>query len=145
MVPERCLKFAMIASVGCECKETYDMEDYAPFCIDEPLLYVLAKNNMYPSVTKSSATADSGKKQTEGKKTKKQRNFLEWVLDVSGLSGDSDDDVWEEEWEEEEEYQSHQSRNTTEKKKQEEQDETGKKKSKFKVYKGENETWQEDL
>lgn len=145
MVPERCLKFAMIASVGCECKETYDMENYSPFCIDEPLLYVLAKNNMYPSVRKNSESGASGKKQTEGKKSKKQRNFLEWILDVSGLSGDgdSDDDEWEEEWEEEEEYQSHQSQDT--KKKQKEQDETGKKKSKFKVYKGENETWQEDL
>ena len=84
----------------------------------------------------------SGKKQAEGKKSKKQRNFLEWVLDVSGLSGDSDDDVWEEEWEEEEEYQSHKSQDT--KKKQKEQDEAGKKKSRFKVYKGENETWQQE-
>lgn len=116
-VPENCLKFAMIASVGTDCKETYDTEKYAPLNIDEPILYVLAKNGMYPAVK---TNADSKKNQASGKRSKERRVFFNWILEISGLSGDSDD---------EDENQEEDQDKTDE--------EHAEKKSRYKVYRGE--------
>ena len=37
----------MIASIGAAC-EGNSFDTYQPFCIDEPILSILAKNGMYP-------------------------------------------------------------------------------------------------
>ncbi len=46
-IPKQKLSFCMIASIGSEC-DGNSFEDYEPFCIDEPLLSILARNGMYP-------------------------------------------------------------------------------------------------
>lgn len=46
-VPEQNLAFSMIASIGTKCDEN-SFVDYEPFCIDEPLIFILARNGMYP-------------------------------------------------------------------------------------------------
>lgn len=46
-VPEQNLAFSMIASIGAKCDEN-SFVDYEPFCIDEPLISILARNGMYP-------------------------------------------------------------------------------------------------
>ena len=46
-VPDQKITFCMIASIGSDC-EGSSFEDYQPFCIDEPVLSILAKSGMYP-------------------------------------------------------------------------------------------------
>lgn len=46
-VPNQKITFCMIASIGAAC-EGNSFDTYQPFCIDEPILSILAKNGMYP-------------------------------------------------------------------------------------------------
>lgn len=133
LVPERNLKFSMIASLGMECKETFEVDKIAPFCIDEPLLYVLADHDMYPVTmddkdAKDYTSADTKQHKTSGFKEKKRRGFISWVLDISGL-GDYEEEIaeWDEEiLEEWNEKPNKKSANST--------------KRKYKVYTGKEET-----
>lgn len=46
-LPKQKITFCMVASIGATC-EGNSFEEYHPFCIDEPILFILAKNGMYP-------------------------------------------------------------------------------------------------
>lgn len=52
VVPKQNLTFCMIASVGEECKDDNTFENYRPFCIDEPIVSILAKAGVYPVAVK---------------------------------------------------------------------------------------------
>ena len=52
-VPGQRITFSMIASIGSAC-DGESFEDYRPFCIDEPVLAILAKKGMYPISSHSS-------------------------------------------------------------------------------------------
>lgn len=47
IVPKEHLAFFMIASIGEECEDTF--ESYQPLNIDEPFLYILAREGIYPT------------------------------------------------------------------------------------------------
>ena len=72
---------------------------------------------MYPAVK---TNADSKKNQASGKRSKERRGFFNWILEISGLSGDPDD---------EDENQEEDQDKTDE--------EHAEKKSRYKVYRGE--------
>lgn len=64
-VPRPNIKFCMIASVGDkgilseqDGVMQYRFENYEPFCVDEPLLSIMAKAGVYPSAGEQKATGD---------------------------------------------------------------------------------------
>ena len=43
-------RFFMTASIGCESSELYDSDNYNPICIDEPWLYILSRERLFPKL-----------------------------------------------------------------------------------------------
>ena len=147
MVPEKNITFAAIASIGVECEEIYERGEYHPFCIDEPLLYVLNKQGLYPTKAKQ-GSGKSGEK--TGPDGEKQKDFWERMWKVLGFpdeyddefddesddaydeeyGGEYEDDAYEEDSDEDMNEDEDEPENTTDRKKE---------KRRFKVYTGDEE------
>lgn len=94
MVPESRLTFCMIASVGEVCDHTY--EKYSPFCVDEPLTYVLYKNHLYPAMRQ--------KEEKEEKSNKNGKSESVWDK-ICRFMGLDDIDEWDEDEFDEEDFE----------------------------------------
>ncbi len=147
MVPEKNITFAAIASIGVECEEIYERGEYHPFCIDEPLLYVLNKQGLYPTKAKQGSGKTGEKTGSDGEK---QKDFWERMWKVLGFpdeyddefddelddaydeeyGGEYEDDAYEEERDEDMNEDEDEPENTTDRKKE---------KRRFKVYTGDEE------
>lgn len=81
-VPKEHIKFSMIASIGANVKDgEKKFQEYKPFCIDEPVLSVLADQGMYP-------VAVSGEKieaePVQGKENGLSETFKQMIKSVNG-------------------------------------------------------------
>lgn len=50
-------RFFMTASIGCESSELYDPDNYNPICVDEPWLYILSRERLFPKLKMGEKTA----------------------------------------------------------------------------------------
>lgn len=99
-IPDKRLSFCMIASVGEECKEGR-FENYKPFCIDEPVLSILAKEGLYPISVRGKRPEEVKAESAASDTRRKMQAFKGKFLDMMAL-GDVD---WDDEEEEETEWE----------------------------------------
>lgn len=77
-LPKENITFSMIASVGEKCIDNH-FETYNPFCIDEPILSLLAKAGMYPIKV---GDVRPKEEKVESITVFSKRTFVEKVLDM---------------------------------------------------------------
>lgn len=97
-IPEHNLSFCMIANVGEECKDNKYV-NYRPFCIDEPILLILASRNMYPiAVADKRIITESvgGNKSKNDEKPGLCRRWIEWIKEK--IIGDDFDEFDDEQY-----------------------------------------------
>lgn len=90
-IPSGRLSFCMIASVGEECKDGR-FENYKPFCIDEPILSILAKEGLYPIAIRGKRLEEAEIESVVNESRKKAQSFKDKFLDIMALNNDWEED-----------------------------------------------------
>lgn len=99
-VPNQKITFCMIASIGAVC-EGNSFDTYQPFCIDEPILSILARNGMYPIAV----CGEKPKVQRVGGRFTGDKKMPRWVRHCFESMTIRDDAEEEDEYKDEYEYE----------------------------------------